>query len=143
MILLTESQYNSLIEAFQTQHLKDRISLRIHKLDLESWEANLIMKQIDKISDTVFEDGKSYAIKIHEFEVDGSNPNAIKDDYQGIEYDIYRIKDEEGKDSSGDEVWVKVKDNNMITLMFVKSYYDKGDLRNFFRVDKILDWTWL
>lgn len=127
---LTES---IVVEADVTQHLIDRFNGRITSIPSDAIQNKIkrqIMKNLKKVKDFKFDPYKSYGIRLAELQI--NKDSKMFYEIGGREY--YRIDDFLGKDSTGDEIWVVVRNNKIGTIMLRKSIQPIAKLR----VDSVL-----
>lgn len=135
-IIITEQQANKhMLEAKTSKHFKERLKLRLNSLDLPTKDIIRINQELKNINRNSFDKKKSYGIRIIRF-----NPNPKSSAYvkiQGKPY--YTIIDEFGKDSTGNELWAIVRENEMKTFFLRKSVQtsDPSRTKNKLRVDEI------
>ena len=135
-IILNESLYKQLQEAFSTFHLRERITTRLNGLGLPKEEIRVIRRNLNNVFQTDFPEDQEFAIKIHDLYITDQNPNFFIDNHNGEDKEIFKSSD----GSMGNELWVIVKGNKVVTLMLVKDYVIYNPQR-FFKVANILDWT--
>jgi hypothetical protein len=104
-----------IVEADITQHSDLRVMSRIDAMgaeDLTNLERSTIKGNLQKVIDTNFPN-QAFAIMLGQF-----RPNPKSDLY----FDgHYRMIDERGNDSTGDQFWVIVRDNVVTTFLLRKS----------------------
>lgn len=136
-IIITESQaYMPIDEAKASTHFKDRLKDRLNSIDLPSKDIIRIHKEIKKINRTKYDKDKGYAVRIIRFNPDPSSSAYVN--IKGKEY--YRVYDEKGKDSTGNELWVIVRNNEIKTFMIRKSVQTSNPeyMKRRLRVDEII-----
>lgn len=120
-LLLAEvlrSQTPLLLEAEDTGHLLDRVRTRIGSMtdeDLNPQVRQQILMNLEKVQNMNFPPNKSYGILLGEFLPKPSSSLYVEVGGRGY----YQIM-EFGKDSTGDQIWVVVRNNKVPTLMLRK-----------------------
>ncbi|BBI90584.1 hypothetical protein HYO65_gp192 [Tenacibaculum phage PTm1] len=116
-----------------SNHLLDRLKERLNEfseIDIQNKLRNQFFKNIKLVSNHHFENYIDYAVKLGEFE-----PNKNSKYYYEIDgRDYYRLNDFFGKDSTGNEIWVIVRRNRLITVMLRKTIQPYSKMR----CDKII-----
>jgi len=95
-------------------------------VDLKPQERQKLLQNLEKVKAQNFPTNKSYAIMLGRFTPNPQSPLYME--YGGQGY--YRIM-AFSKDSTGDQIWVVIRNNNTTTLMLRKSGQDpniKGKL---------------
>jgi hypothetical protein len=135
-ILISEEFKHLVDEAYPTQHFNERLKSRLDKLELSPDEYAEIMDKVQYIKNKHFTPSLSYGVLIHRFVVDKGHKYAHD---QGSHV-YYRVPDESGVDSTGDELWAVVRTNKLNTFMLKKSGTKNtiDQLKEFMRVDKIV-----
>ncbi len=117
-------------EALKSSHIKDRLVSRIKKFnDVDISNKKEILDNIEKVFNHKF-DKKDYAIRVGVIDIN------IKSKYYYTKGDkkYYRIFDFLGKDSTGNEIWLIVRSNRLITVMLRKDIQPYSKMR----VDNII-----
>lgn len=119
-----------------TKHMYDRLEDRVDNLDIDYNDKEEVYDNIDIVKNKFFDRRKSYGIRLAKFNVDKNHKNAIG---SGNKY-YYRIFDEQGKDSTGDEIWIVIRNNQIKTLFIRKSGQNSslGRIKNKLRVDEVI-----
>lgn len=136
-VIITEEQYKSFIaEASQSAHFKERKKLRLNSLKLPSKDIIQINRQLKNLVRTKFDEDKSFAYRIIKFEPDPSSPMYVE--VRGVPY--YRVVDEKGNDSTGDELWAIIRGNDLKTFFIRKSIQtaDEKRAKEKLRVDEVI-----
>lgn len=117
-------------EAEETKHSIDRISERIKETDIASDdEFKIINNNLQLIRNTDFPINKSFAILLNRLRVKKDSPYYVL--VENREY--YRIIDNSGileHDSTGNEVWVIIRENEIKTVMLRKDIQTKDAGQN-------------
>ena len=117
-VIITEQQvYKPIIEAKATKHFKQRLKQRLNTIDLPSKDIIRINQEIKKVNRNNFDKDKSFAVRLIRFNPDPNSKSYFV--YNNKPY--YRVYDERGKDSTGDELWVIIRGNQMHTFMLRKA----------------------
>lgn len=136
-IIITEAQANKYLkEAQTTWHFEERIVDRLNNLDLPKEDINFIYRKLDKLEATDFGNKTSYAIRLIKFKPNPSSSAYYK--INGREY--YKVIDNRGKDSTGDELWVIIRQNQLKTFFLRKGIQTKDPQRTkrILNVDEII-----
>jgi hypothetical protein len=136
-VIITEQQYKKVVdEAGASAHFKERRKQRLNSLKLPSKDIIHINRQFKKISRTKFDPDKSFAYRIIKFEPDPSSPMFVE--VNGRPY--YRVVDENGNDSTGDELWAVIRNNEIVTFFIRKSIQtaDEQRAKEKLRVDEVI-----
>lgn len=126
-------------EAEFGKHSYERIEQRLDSLgdDISDFERDQIIDTINLLKQYDFPRG-SYIVKLGDFDPDPASDRYIEVNRRGY----YRIIDDEVfTDSTGDEIWVIIRDNRVITVMLRKSIQTLNPEKNArqMRVDKAID----
>jgi hypothetical protein len=136
-IIITEQQYAKIMsEALPSGHFKERLNSRLDSLELPPEDIITIQGQLKNIIRTSFNPSKSYAYRLIKFNPDPNSRMFIQ--VQGRPY--YRVVDENGYDSTGDELWVIIRNNQMVTFFIRKSIQtaDEQTAKEKMRVDEVI-----
>lgn len=118
-------------EALETNHLGQRFNDRIMDMPNHAIPSKIkrqILKRYKKVKSTDYKEDT--AVRLTELQINKDSNMYLN--IQGREY--YRINDFMGKDSTGDEIWVIIRGNKIISIMLRKSIQPLEKLR----VDKII-----
>lgn len=130
---MNENIKNKLREKFlnettSSEHLFDRLKGRINKLsenEVSSEEKGYLETYLNILLKMDFDKRKSFAVKVLDL-----NINEESDMYYNIKgRSYYRINDFMGKDSTGNEIWVVIRNNRAITIMLRKDIQPVEKLR--------------
>lgn len=129
------SQYleKSINEAKEKRHLVERFNTRITNMPSDAIPNKIkrqILKNLKKVRDFNFDPYKSYGIRLVELQINKDSKMYHEVDGRGY----YSIDDFLGKDSTGNEIWVVVRNNEIGTIMLRKDIQPIEKLR----VDKVL-----
>ena len=106
-------------ESAQSEHLFNRLKGRIDMLsdvEITSRSKSHLTRYLDILLKLDFNPRQSFAIKVLDLDV---NPDSkLYVNVNGREY--YRLNDFMGRDSTGDQIWVIVRNNRAITIMLRK-----------------------
>ena len=134
-IIISESQISGKVtEAMASVHYKERIDTRLSQLDLDNIEKSYISMKLNDIAKTKYNINNSYAIRILKFNVKKDSDAYLEDRGKGY----YRVYDDKGKSSIGDELWVIVRQNRATTFFLSKSSQTRNPQRtkSFMRTDE-------
>lgn len=134
-MILSES-HNKLIEALASAHFEQRYIQRIKQLNLPDSIEKKLNNRIFEIEENDFNPSVSYGIMLIDLKPQLGDKNVIN--YKGKP--MYRVYDNKGKDSTGDQIWIAVRGNKITTLFLRKSTQskDKNFLKKKLRVDVIV-----
>ena len=106
-------------ETVDTKHLVERLVERLNRMTDEDINTNTrqrILNNLELVKGQTFPMNKSFAILLGGFKI---NPESeLYKNVNGREY--YSIIDLFGKDSTGDQIWVVVRGNTIVTFMLRK-----------------------
>ena len=137
-------------EALETHHSITRFKNRFGKLnhgDITNYEKSRIIKNLDSVKNYDFPIDESFGILLGDFNVNRNNKNRHRDVSVVQYYDkmakknimYYSVKDR-GDISVGNQIWVIIRRNEIVTIMFRRSSQDGSEkhLMDSFKVDKII-----
>ncbi len=133
MLDITQYLNESLNEASEAPHLIERFNGRIKSMPNDAIPNKIkrqILKNLNKVKDFNFDPYKSYGVRLADLQI--NKDSKMYYEIGGREY--YRIDDFLGKDSTGDEIWVIIRQNRIGTIMLRKSIQPIEKLR----VDRVL-----
>lgn len=132
LLLETIKEYN------ETTHLFDRLTDRINKLSVDEVlpsELRHLTTYLKILRRLDFNPKYSYALRLMQLDI---NPESKL--YLRIgDREYYRIDDFLGHDSTGNEIWLIVRDNEARTIMLRKDIQPESKLRVDYIVNKIND----
>tara|TARA_R110000772_G_scaffold17946_3_gene49940 strand:+ start:106889 stop:107344 length:456 start_codon:yes stop_codon:yes gene_type:complete len=106
-------------ESAQSEHLFNRLKGRIDMLsdeEITSRSKSHLTRYLDILLKLDFNPRQSFAVKVLDLDI---NPDSkLYVNVNGREY--YRLNDFMGRDSTGDQIWVIVRNNRAITIMLRK-----------------------
>lgn len=137
-------------EALETHHSIKRFKNRFGKLndgDITNEEKTRIIKNLDSVKNYDFPIDESFGILLGEFNIKRNNKNRHRDVSVVQYYDkmakknmmYYFVKDR-GDISVGNQIWLIIRHNEIVTIMFRRSSQDGSEkhLMDSFKVDKII-----
>ncbi len=137
-------------EALETHHSIKRFKNRFGKLndgDITNEEKTRIIKNLESVKNYDFPNDESFSILLGEFNVKRNNKNRHRDVSVVQYYDklekknmmYYSVKDR-GDISVGNQIWLIIRQNEIVTIMFRRSSQDGSEkhLMDSFKVDKII-----
>lgn len=131
--------YNSLItEATETNHLFGRLKGRIDTLsdaEITNSKKRFLDKYLDIVKRLNYNPSDSFAIKVIDLEINPESKLYIN--VRGREY--YRINDFLGRDSTGNQIWIIIRNNKLTTAMLRKDIQPVSKLRVDYVVHNIDD----
>lgn len=131
-VLISESVvYKPLEESSSTTHFKQRLKNRLNSIDLPSKDIIRINSQLKQINRTRFPKDESFAIRLIRFNPD-PNSSAY---YEKNGRAYYKVVDERGRDSTGNELWIVIRNNNIVTFMLRKSIQTQNEERMKVKMD--------
>ena len=126
--------FNALItEVVESNHIIDRLKSRVDALsfaEISNLKKEYLSKYLDIVKSLEYDPKYSFAIKIIDLEINQESNFYVN--INGREY--YRINDFLGKDSTGNQIWVIIRNNKLMTTMLRKNIQPTDNLR----VDYIL-----
>jgi hypothetical protein len=136
---LLKEKLRELTETHDTMHLSDRLAQRLGSMDDEDIVSDVrerILNNLETIKKINFPVGKGFAILLGSFKINPKSKLFI--DVNGRGY--YQIVDLFGKDSTGDQIWVVVRDNSIVTLMLRKRIQSQSEefIKEKVRVNKVI-----
>ncbi len=141
-IILTENQLHQILNITETEstvHFDERVIGRLAKLNLSGKEVAVINGNLAFIKTIDFPEDEDYAIKIHNLQITPRNEEVfIYDIHKGRKYPAYKVTEDNGDISIGNELWVVIRANTAVTFMLAKSYAIYNPKKMFY-VDNILD----
>tara|TARA_R110000772_G_scaffold191402_1_gene302372 strand:- start:108 stop:575 length:468 start_codon:yes stop_codon:yes gene_type:complete len=107
-------------EFYYTDHLFDRLKDRVSELsstEISDQAKNLLDRYLNTLTNLDFKEDESFAIKLLSISPNKNSPLYVN--IGGRPY--YRINDFMGVDSTGNEIWVTIRNNKATTIMLRKS----------------------
>lgn len=128
--IIKEAFQSYFSEAIETEHLLKRLQDRIKETKILSPEEEKeIEKNIEKLKTINFPKNKSYGVLLLKLKISDTNPYYFKDEYQFGYYKVYS-DDDFFKYSTGNEIWVVIRNNEIRTIMLRKSSQTKDAVKN-------------
>jgi hypothetical protein len=113
MAKITDHAYNRITERLESMCDKD---------DITEEEQLELTENLQLVLDTEFKRDLSYGVKLGGFKINPKSYLATKKHPSGIYYEICSKDDNDVvKDSTGDEFWVIIRDNKLITSFLRKA----------------------
>lgn len=107
-------------EALDTEHALERVGERILKMDdvdIDSGRKDRILTNLELVKEFNFPDYESFIIFLGDFKPNPKSPLYVKIGGKGY----YRIIDiATNKDSTGDQIWAVIRENQIKTVMLKK-----------------------
>ena len=114
-------------EALDTEHALERVGERILKMDdvdINSSKKDKILTNLELVKEFNFPDYESFIIFLGDFKPNPKSPLYVKIDNEGY----YKIVDiVTNKDSTGDQIWAIVRNNEIKTVMLKKNTQTKNE----------------
>jgi hypothetical protein len=131
-------------EAHFTQHIFDRLEDRLDQFydeEISSDKRREITRLLNNLRLMDFHPNHSFALKVADLEINRDSELYVN--VRGREY--YRVDDFMGRDSTGNQIWMIIRDNRATTIMLRKDIQpshklnvdyiinDKGELPNYIK----------
>lgn len=109
-----------------TEHAYTRIKERLERMtrnnDITIDESNIIETNLNNVLKRGFTTDKSFGIKIGSFRINPKSTLVTEKHNSGVYYEIYSSDSfDVVKDSTGNEFWVIVRNNNLVTAFLRKT----------------------
>lgn len=114
-------------EMYFSQHIYDRLEDRLHQFyddEISPDKKREISRTLDNLRMMDFDPNYSFALRLAVLDI--NRDSDIYVNVNGREY--YRVDDFMGKDSTGNEIWVIIRENEGKTIMLRKDIQPKHKL---------------